>query len=759
MKKLISLFLSLSFILLNTYCSADIQSDIDSLENIMKISSEKEKMRILIILANKYLDVSPDKATDYAKKALVLSKKYNDKKAEINSYYYIAYSYHYKSRHDSALIYFNKALKLSEEINSEVDIANALSCIGIVYHSKGEYYKALKHFRKVLKIDLKTDYRQGIAVDFNNIGNIFKDWGEYDSALVYYHKTLEIFEDQQNKDGVSRLLSNIGNVYLDWEKYDKAKEYYLKSLKIFKELGNKYAIAGILNNVGQVYDDTGEKEKALNYYFKALSINEELDNLDWKSYNLGNIGRVYLSTEQYLKSLSYFDKTLKIAEKTGNKEVISRTLLNIGYANKAIHKYNKAIEAFNKSLKIAKKKGISMIIKDNYYGISETNAAIGNYNKALEYYKLYTQVKDSIFNEESHKQITEMMTKYETEKKEKEIVLLNKEKKLQKTELAQKQAEIKKKNIQRNAFIGGFALVLVLALVLYRGYRQKRRANIMLDEKNVLITRQKAELTQTLEELRATQEQLVESEKMASLGNLVAGVAHEINTPVGIGITASSSLVEETKQFAELYKKDKMNRKALEEYLENTFQASELILKNMNRTGELVQSFKQVSVDQMVDEKRKFNLKSYLSDIMLGIKPEFGKKTIKIDIDCDENLEINSFPGAFAQIITNLTLNSVRHGFRKKEKGNITITAKTKCHSERSEESSHLLLQYKDDGTGISKENLPKIFDPFFTTNKQIGTGLGLHIVYNLVTQKLKGNIKCESKEGKGVLFTINVQL
>jgi signal transduction histidine kinase len=265
------------------------------------------------------------------------------------------------------------------------------------------------------------------------------------------------------------------------------------------------------------------------------------------------------------------------------------------------------------------------------------------------------------------------------------------------------------------------------------------------------IIKQKDQLAQTLEELRETQRHLVEAEKMASLGNLVAGVAHEINTPVGVGITASSDLVDRTKNFADFFKKGQMKRSDLQNYLNYVYKAGGLILTNLQRTGGLIQSFKQVSVDQTSEQQRQFYLKAYLQDILRSLEPKLREKPVQIKIQCDENLELNSYPGVFAHILTNLVMNSLVHGFRDKSAGNIHIAGEI--------QGSHLSLRYEDDGMGIAAEILPKIFDPFFTTDKQTGTGLGMHIVYNLVTQKLKGSVSCESEKGQGVLFIICMPL
>jgi len=283
---------------------------------------------------------------------------------------------------------------------------------------------------------------------------------------------------------------------------------------------------------------------------------------------------------------------------------------------------------------------------------------------------------------------------------------------------------------------------------------QKRTAEVIrqkkeIEEKNEELNMQKEELQITLENLQLTQNQLIEAEKMSALGGLVAGVAHEINTPVGISITASSNLMEQSKWIADLYKEDKISRVAFKEYLNMANQSAKLILSNMERTAAMVQSFKQVSVDQSTEQKRIFKLKEYTEDIIRSLWPKIKTKKIQIGLDIDEKLELDSYPGAYSQVVTNLVLNSITHGFEGKQKGKIELTAKSVKHE--------LVIQYKDDGIGISGTNLKKIFEPFFTTNKKAGTGLGMHIVYNLVNQKLKGRIECMSEQGKGVMFEIKI--
>jgi len=298
----------------------------------------------------------------------------------------------------------------------------------------------------------------------------------------------------------------------------------------------------------------------------------------------------------------------------------------------------------------------------------------------------------------------------------------------------------------------------VLFLLSLRGYiywrtwalrKEKALLELQVKERTHLIEEQKEELQSTLENLRKTQEQLVESEKMAALGGLVAGVAHEINTPVGIGITAITTLMDDVQKMAESFKNNEISRKDFRDFMQAAYDAGELIQKNLERTASLIQSFKQVSVDQVTEQQRVFKMKSYLQDIISSLQPKLKQKDIRLIIDCDDKLELNSFPGVFAQIFTNLLLNSFHHGFSNRDTG--TITIKTQMNNEM------LHILYSDDGIGISSKDLPHIFEPFYTTDQQKGLGLGLNIIYNLIRQKLQGLISCSSEPGMGALFKIDI--
>ena len=260
------------------------------------------------------------------------------------------------------------------------------------------------------------------------------------------------------------------------------------------------------------------------------------------------------------------------------------------------------------------------------------------------------------------------------------------------------------------------------------------------------------ELSNTLDALKAAQSQLVESEKMASLGGLVAGVAHEINTPIGVGVTVASALAEHTTDFTSTYKSGKMKRSELEEFLDIATQSSNALLTNLNQAAALIKSFKEVAVDRSSEERRTFIVRDYLDEILTQLKPKWRNSKHSIEIKGDSKIAIDSYPGALSQVVTNLLMNSMIHAYEPGESGQLVF--------DWQQEGERLSFEYSDDGKGIPPENLSKIFEPFFTTKRgQGGSGLGLHIVYNLVTQKLLGEVECKSKVGVGTKFIIKLPL
>ena len=275
-----------------------------------------------------------------------------------------------------------------------------------------------------------------------------------------------------------------------------------------------------------------------------------------------------------------------------------------------------------------------------------------------------------------------------------------------------------------------------------------KERNIELGQLNKELHIKNEKINKQYDALKAIQTQLVESEKMASLGGLVAGVSHEINTPVGMAFTGITHLIDELRHLHNKYADQEMSEEDFTSFIDQAQELTRSIEVNLKRAANLVHSFKQVAVDQSSEEKREFYVKTYIEEILTSLNNRIKQTKHHITLDIDSELQINNYPGAFSQIFTNLIMNSIIHAYHDGDRGHIAISIK--------KEADSITLIYSDDGKGISKENLKKIYDPFFTTNREGGgSGLGMHILYNIVTQRLLGTIDVQSTLGKGTLFTI----
>lgn len=292
-------------------------------------------------------------------------------------------------------------------------------------------------------------------------------------------------------------------------------------------------------------------------------------------------------------------------------------------------------------------------------------------------------------------------------------------------------------------------------IILYANCRDisdKKELEVQLHNRNLDLQDSNDELETMLENLKETQAKLVESEKLAGLGSMVAGVANEIDKPIGIGLTSSSNLELLSEIAEQKCLENIMGEEDFKEYLKSTYDLAKIINSNLKETVEIVKNFKQVAIDQTSEQKRVFNVYKYIKGVLLSQEALLNDKNIDVEIKCDENIEVISYPGFFAQIITNLVSNSIEHGFKDLDEGEIRF--------EVNFDNNELILKYIDNGVGITKENLLKIYEPFFSTKIDAkSSGLGMNIVYNLITINLHGSIECFSEPNNGVVFTIKIPI
>ncbi|NTW31299.1 MAG: tetratricopeptide repeat protein [Bacteroidetes bacterium] len=337
---------------------------------------------------------------------------------------------------DSAFHYYNIALTISVNIKNEKFTALSLCDIGLFYVDKGDYNKALKYFFNSLKINEEISDKKGLAQSLTYIGIVNLEQGLYDKALEYFTKSLKIFKEIDFKKGIIMCNTNIGNIYLYQGSYDKAIEFYTKSLKMYEETGDKYGMSVCYNNLGSTY------------YNKKI----------------------------YKNAITNFTNSLKIKQELGDKHGISGVLSSLAALNIKLKNYNKAVEYALEGLKFAKETKSLPQEKLAYECLSVANDSLHNYQKAFEYHKLFKEINDSIFNEERSKQITEMHTKYDTEKKEKELLVKGKELQIQ---------DLKISRMNLYLFILAIIIILILTIAFFIIRKNKYQSllkNIQLEQ-------------------------------------------------------------------------------------------------------------------------------------------------------------------------------------------------------------------------------------------------------------------------------------
>ena len=387
----------------------------------------------------------------------------------------------YKSigQYDNGLKYGNVAVQSAKDIidksnnpivieAAEKAISNAYNNIGTIYAHQGNldnalenFYSALRSREKIYARTKATEDNNGIAAAYNNIGLVCAYLGNYNKAIENYIASLKIYEKTGKKEGIAAAYGNMGGIYLNQENFQTA-------LKIDTELGDKQGIAFDYNNIGLIYSDQGENEKGLENHTASLKIKLEIGDKQGAASSYGNIGIIYDDWGKPDKALENYFAALKIYEDIGDQQGASASYSNIGKLYLAQGKTAEAEKQQLRSLGIAKEIGAKEIIKENYRLLALCDSAYGNWKGAYEYHKMFSETKDSILNEESSKQIAEMQTKYETEKKEQQITLLNKDKELQ-------DAQLNRQKIIIWSVAGGLFIVLILSIFIFRERRKSER--------------------------------------------------------------------------------------------------------------------------------------------------------------------------------------------------------------------------------------------------------------------------------------------
>ena len=551
------------------------------------------------------------------------------------------------SNAETALSYANEAKTLAEKIGFKRGLAYSFKSIGMCYYIQGNYIETLLFWKQSLATFQSIGDKLGIANMLNNLGAVHFNQGDDEKAIEYYFESLKVSEEIGDKLRIATALVNIGAVYFNKESTrDLALQYYLKAFPLSEELGDQNAIGTAAVNIGEIYLTRKDDKSALVYFEKALEAYKK-SGIGNVPYALYNIGRVYTQRNDFNRAISYQQEAYDLSKTLNRKKEMSLALLGLADAYKKKGENKAAISAFLNSQEIAKEIRGNYELKNAYEGLAELYGKSSDYKNAFKYQKLFAAIKDTLYNAEMDKRIQTMTLNFDLQKKQAEVDLLEKDK-------LQKVQESRNQQLWIFSISGALISTLILSLVLYRNNQNKQKSNAQLQI-------QKEEIQHTFEKLKSTQSQLIQSEKMASLGELTAGIAHEIQNPLNFVNNfsdVSNELLHEMKE--ELATG---NLQLATELAYDVIQNLEKINHHGKRASDIVKGMLQHSrTSSGVKEPTDINALAdeYLRLSYHGLRAKDKTFNADFKINFDESLpKINVIPQDIGRVLLNLDRKSV----------------------------------------------------------------------------------------------------
>ncbi|RTL57585.1 MAG: tetratricopeptide repeat protein [Sphingobacteriales bacterium] len=650
---------------------------------------------------------------------------------------------------DSAILLGNKAAALSKNISYPFGEAEAYKNLGLTYNVRGNYDSAFIVYKAGLAIAEKNHLAATAGRIYHNTAIVYTNLGKYPEALENYFRALKMREESGEKLGQSSSTNGIGTVYFLEGKYGDAVKYYTKAMDLAKEIDYKRGIEAGYANLGEVYYRQGNYDAAQKNLLLALEVVKVTSDLETLAFCKNMLGSIYLKQQKNNDAIREFMESGLVAEELTSKEYKSRSLIGIGQAYLNMHKTDSALFYVQEGYKIANDIKFIELLRDGSEILSNIYESKGNDKQALFYSRQFKIFADSINNQQAQQVTANLTADYEYSKKE---LLL-------KSEFENKST--RQRWIIFSAFAGLFSSLIVVWLV-YLSRQKEKRTNHLLQQQKTEIEKQKTAAENALSELKAAQTQLIQSEKMASLGELTAGIAHEIQNPLNF----VNNFSEVSKELVAEMKEELAtgNTQQANEIADDLVQNLEKINHHGQRAADIVKGMLQHSrsssgtkeptdINALCDE--------YLRLAYHGLRAKDKSFNAKFETAFDESIgKVNLIPQEIGRVILNL-INNAFYAVSEKAK---SLTPDTKGYEptvtiSTKKENDKVLIKVADNGSGIPKKVLEKIFQPFFTTKPTgQGTGLGLSLSYDIIKAH-GGKIRVETKEGEGTVFIISLSL
>jgi two-component system, NtrC family, sensor kinase len=759
MKNNIKILLSLLLIIIGIESVFAQNQKLDSLNRLIsKETDAKARINHMLEKADLLAIISLDSAIIFNLKILEESKRINFNLGQEEARLKLVYTYSYKGNFNAALEQLRGLEHLAEQKKDSGSFANYYATAGLYYGMQSKYDSSIYFYEKAIPLYEKTENRERTSQSASNLAIAYQQQSNYSKALYYQQKSLKIHDEDGNISGQAYTTVNMANTYMNMGDKQRAESYFLKAIELSKtkQLTNVefYAYA----NLSSMYLDLSKWQKAYDFAMKAESLGGKMGDLGIQAASFSKAALAKANLSEAGDALLLAKRAIALADTVDQPMITNQAYSSMGFVLKSQKKWKQAIPFYEKGL--ASLKDADLFIEENgklFKEMSECYEQTGNMAKALEMYKQYSFITDSVRNKDNIQKATELTMNFEFEKKEQ----------------AAKVKQDAKDELNRTRLIG-LVSGLVLSLLLIAGaliaFVNKKKAN-------ALLLRQKKEIEETLIKLKNTQSQLIHAEKMASLGELTAGIAHEIQNPLNFVNNfseVSNELIDEMREELVSFLNNESNGQLALEIAGDIKQNLEKINHHGKRADAIVKGMLQHSRSSSgVKEPTDINALAdeYLRLAFHGLRAKDKDFNATLKTDFDETIgKIDIIPQDIGRVILNLITNAFYAVDEKKKqappppKGGIesphnqyepTITVSTNLIIPPSAGPKGVQISVKDNGPGIPQKNLDKIFQPFFTTKPTgQGTGLGLSLAYDIVKAH-SGELMVETKENEGTSFVI----
>jgi signal transduction histidine kinase/Tfp pilus assembly protein PilF len=613
---------------------------------------------------------------------------------------------------DLARKYYREAISLATRTNHSRFRALALDKLGTLVRRTGLYDQSLEYHLEAMELATKLGEKQLLATIYDHIGVVYRRKTEDNLALKYHLMALTTAEEIQDTRTIAYSCNSIGIIYAYQKNYQEAQQYFERALSLAKKHNNPDGVAINLNCIAWVHEMKEEYDLAIDYFERSLAVNENSGNLEGMAICYNDLGKLYRTIGEYNKSLEYYRKTLEIHESRGDLLHVATNRINLGQVYADLGEYQRSLSELYSVLDLAKQLGSKRLLMDCYEQLSKTHEELGHFESSLFYLKNYAAYRDSIYNEESSRQIAEFKTLFDTEKKEKENIML----------AAEKHALDAKVKRQRLTVIGVSAFLLLFTVISVYLFLIRRK------------------LLRYQEKINHQNEQLIENEKklnemIATKDKFFKIIAHDLRNHFN-GLLGYSELLVQTHREMDVDERDSMIND-ISDISKNTFSLLEnLLVWSRSQTENLPFSPKTYRLPELVDAN------------LTALQSLVKAKRLQLTSTIGKDIRVYADREMLNTVLRNLIMNAIKFSHERDE---IRLDAE--------QENGTVRISIRDQGIGMSPEKLEILFDitqktSTLGTDQEKGTGLGLALCKEFIDTH-GGQILVDSKEGKGSVFTV----